>query len=173
MRLSIVLPLALFAALQLIPASAVVAGERKWRFGLEGGLAYTPDDSFDGVGWSLAGLAETPLTDYCGIRASVGGTLLEADVDDRHPNANYAYATVGVTTADLVSFFGGAGIYYTMLQEPLVDDEASRLEAGLYGGAMFSVPYRHRHFITASLTGHRVFADGPDFFVVLSGGFIF
>lgn len=136
-------------------------------------MAYTPDDSFHHFGWTISGLAEYAGRNYWAIRSTLGGTLLEADDDGDRPHARYGYATLGVATQDLVSFVGGLGLYYVSIEEPLVDDAVSRLEPGLNAGVFLSVPFRHSHFITGGLVAHRVFTDGPDFFVTLTGGFIF
>ena len=168
-----ILLIAVSTALLCVPPSTLLAGEGKHRFGVEGGLAYTPDDSFDGVGWAVAGFTEWPFTNYWAIRTTLGGVFLEADVDDRNPNANYAFATFSFAGQDLFSFVGGLGLYYVVLQEPLVDHAQSRLEPGVHGGVLLSVPYRHRHFITSSFMAHAVYGDGPDFLVTLTGGFVF
>jgi hypothetical protein len=154
-------------------SSPPLTAESAQRFGVEAGVAYTPDDSFHDLGWNIAVLLECAGDRYWALRSTLGGTFLQADVDGDHPHARYGYATFGVATQDLVSFVGGIGLYYVSIEKPLVDTAVSQLEPGVNGGVFLSVPYRHSHFITAGLAAHRVFTEGPDFFVTLTGGFIF
>src|SRR5262245_46953893 len=150
------------------------AADSKLAPGLSVGIAYTPDDDFDGLGWTASGSLEGVVGKVAEVRGKLGFLSLQADIDGQHPDAKYWYLLGEVLGADLVSPTGGIGLYNVDLEEPITDDGQSSLEFGVHVGVRVLLPYHDgEHAFTADGTVHHVFADGPSAILTFGVGWLF